>query len=804
MLTDVLLCSLATTGLASLALMGGRRTPPTGGHRYVARRRVARWGRGGGGDVLAVLLAAVPAIALVVAGVGLWDAAFSAAICAALSGAWLARTRRWSVAAHLTWASAVTTGACFLGYTATWTLTSRLGATGLVGGAILWLLECAAYLLSLAYLWDLVDAVGSRSWHRRMPDGADLAARVDGPLQYVSIHVPTHNEPPDMVIDTLRSLLALDYPGFEVVVLDDNTDDEQLWRPVQRFCDEHPAVLRFHHLSDWPGYKSGALNYGLAVTDPRAELIGVVDADYLVEPDWLRATVPMFAEPRLGFVQSPQDYRGWEDSAYYRRLYHSYDYFFRVSQRSRDERGAAIFGGTMGLVRRAALVAVGGWDEWCITEDAELSLRLQKAGWSGRHVDASYGRGVMPLTFEALKGQRFRWCFGGLQILRLHWRSLTPWNRDEQNQLSRSQRLAYLCGGLQWYGDLLGLALLSFLLIAGVNIIAGDVLILRRFSPLLVIVVPALMVLAFIRAVGGVRRAGGGSWREALGALGIWLALGLTVARACVRGTIEPTGVFLRTPKTRGDTSLRESMRMNRAESALGALSVTMAAGVWMRHTSAATWLVGAMLAVAGAGYLAAPANSLAALRADLPERLRRRRNTDRARAWASGARGRRLSGAVVVLAAAAAAVVMLAPSTGPDSTPGLRQRAAAPAGPPDSGASSTPAGPGTSSPAPSSAPAPSPSTTTARTVPASRGASVEAASTPTASGSSTGSAPGATATSPGATATSPGARPSSPGARPTTTPSQTAVSPSRPAPRTTPAGRPTSTPTPTITRGKP
>ena len=65
-----------------------------------------------------------------------------------------------------------------------------------------------------------------------------------------------------------------------------------------------------------------------------------------------------------------------------RDSYYSYDYFFTVSQPSRDERNAAIFGGTMGVIRRAALEAVDGWDEWCITEDAELSLRLLAAGWS--------------------------------------------------------------------------------------------------------------------------------------------------------------------------------------------------------------------------------------------------------------------------------------------------------------------------------------------------------------------------------------------------------------------------------------
>ena len=103
----------------------------------------------------------------------------------------------------------------------------------------------------------------------------------------------------------------------------------------------------------------------------------------------------MFAEPWVGFIQAPQDYRDWEHARYYRRLYYSYKYFFAVSQPSRNERDGAIFAGTMGLIRRVALEQLGGWDEWCITEDAELSLRLLRAGldragtWTSRTARAS-------------------------------------------------------------------------------------------------------------------------------------------------------------------------------------------------------------------------------------------------------------------------------------------------------------------------------------------------------------------------------------------------------------------------------
>ncbi|KRE60991.1 glycosyltransferase [Nostocoides sp. Soil756] len=252
-----------------------------------------------------------------------------------------------------------------------WTVASGLHGGAVLGAWLLLALELAAFVLFVSYAYELHDALGSRRWVRRATTASTPA--VPGREPFVSIHVPTHNEPPELVVETLERLLALEYPAYEVLVVDNNTDDE-LVAPVEAFCARHPDVLRFHRLLDWPGFKSGALNFALEQVDPRTELVGVVDADYQVDADWLTlATVP-FAEDRVAFVQSPQDYRGWEGAQYLRSLYHSYDYFFAVSQPSRDERDAAIFGGTMGLVRRRALVEVGGWDERCVTEDAELSL----------------------------------------------------------------------------------------------------------------------------------------------------------------------------------------------------------------------------------------------------------------------------------------------------------------------------------------------------------------------------------------------------------------------------------------------
>jgi hypothetical protein len=182
--------------------------------------------------------------------------------------------------------------------------------------------------------------------------------------------------------------------------------------------------FKFAHLDDWPGNKSGALNYALReLTSEEAEVIGIIDSDYQVQPGWLRRCAPAFADPWIGFVQTPQDYRGWQAARYYRRLYYSYKYFFAVSQPSRNEYDGAIFVGTMGLIRRVALDELGGWDEWVITEDAELSLRLLRAGWHGLHVDEVFGLFAKKAVFlrTPKTSEQTRWW----EALRANWAEST-------------------------------------------------------------------------------------------------------------------------------------------------------------------------------------------------------------------------------------------------------------------------------------------------------------------------------------------------------------------------------------------
>ncbi|HET9186323.1 MAG TPA: glycosyltransferase family 2 protein [Acidothermaceae bacterium] len=655
---------------------------------------------------------------------------------------WLPATRRWNARGHVCWSSTIFLFAAYLAFMLQWTFTAGMPATSEAGGVTLWVLEVFAAVLGCAYLWELCDALASEHWRRRVSRGAP-AVVPGGELPFVSLHVPAHNEPPDMVIATLSALRALDYPRYEVVAIDDNTDDESLWRPVETWCHEHG--VKFAHLADWPGYKSGALNYALAnLTDPAAELIGVVDADYHMDADFLRRCAPLFAEPSVGFIQAPQDYRDWQHASYYRRLYYSYSYFFAVSQPSRNERDGAIFAGTMGLIRRRALEDVGGWDEWCITEDAELSLRLLRAGWSGLHVDKSFGYGVMPLTFEALKGQRFRWCFGGIQILRMHWRSLVAGFGDGGNRLTLGQRWAYLSGALQWYGDFLALLFFFFLLGGAINIASGGGLLFRKLSAFLIATIGLLVGIGIVRAVALLRRRTGAGWHDAIGAFLIWQSTSLITARASVQALFAKEAEFLRTPKTSEEAKLVDAVKGNWGETLLMLAGLGGIAAALTHPRGYAGPLTAGLLLWPTIAYGTASVNSIAAQRAALPADLRARRRTEFLRSSPTRRLSLAAGGLLGAGAVAVAVLALLSPGRQPVAPPSVigpaqGHRATAPANtaPTSNSPSATPSASVSPSAKPSTAPTsavPSPSAAPSTSTSATPTATPTATATPTTS----------------------------------------------------------------------
>jgi len=515
----------------------------------------------------------------------------------------IATTEHWNAVGHSCFFSTLSLSVLFLGYITYVTATSHLGPVSLIFSLILFALQAFALLLLAASTYEILDVICRLRWLRVFHP-----ALTSDYFPRISLHVPAYNEPPEMVKETLEALAKLDYPNYEVIVIDDNTTDESLWKPVEAHCEK--LGFRFFHLENWPGFKSGALNFALRQTDPDAEIVGIVDSDYVVSPDWLRSCVGLFCNPSVAFVQSPQDYRDVSrDDRYAMACYNAYLYFFKVSMASRNEHNGIIFAGTMGLVRRRVLEGVGGWNEWCITEDAELSLRILEAGHEGCYVDRSFGRGLMPLNFEGLKKQRFRWAFGGMQIMRLHWKALVPWptRKGTARGLTMPQQWDYLLGRLEGLDDPVTFGFTILLLLGSASLLIAHSLFIQPLAGA-VLVVPLLFVFIGVsRFLWALRRRLSCSLREAASAFTILLSLTWVVTLACVLGLVKKRGVFLRTPKRRTGADRWGLWRIVSQETALAGLCFATAFVLTIRLPYAPyAWLMVGLLLWQGVIYSSA------------------------------------------------------------------------------------------------------------------------------------------------------------------------------------------------------
>ncbi|MGE4064044.1 MAG: glycosyltransferase family 2 protein [Rhodospirillaceae bacterium] len=387
----------------------------------------------------------------------------------------------------------------------------------------------------------------------------------------VSIHLPIHNEPPQMVIQTLNALARLDYPNFEVIILDNNTRDASLWKPVEAHAQALGERFRFYHFDGVKGFKAGALNIALKLTDPAAEYVAVIDSDYQVSPEWLKAMMPGFADRKVAVVQSPQDYRDAGESLFKKFCYEEYATFFHVGMVERNEHNAIIQHGTMCIIRRSAMEEVGGWAEWCITEDTELGLRLFEAGYSALYAPASMGRGLMPDTYDAYKSQRYRWVYGAMQIMKRHAVQLFT----GKSTLTPAQRYHFLAGWLPWFAD-------AFALVFGVLSLVWTALMAiapRHFDvPLTALsgVALTLFTLKTAKTVLLHRAKVGTGTAGAVAAALTGLSLAFTVGRGVLAGLFTSGKPFMVTPKCKDMAGWARALRIAATETAL--LIATVAA----------------------------------------------------------------------------------------------------------------------------------------------------------------------------------------------------------------------------------
>ncbi len=273
---------------------------------------------------------------------------------------------------------------------------------------------------------------------------------VRGTEPTVCVQVPVYNERyvAERVIDSVG---GIEWPAdrLEIQVLDDSDDDTgsivaarvALWRM---------RGLRITHVRRGSriGFKAGALAAGMGLT--AAPFIAIFDADFVPPADFLRRTMAVFADPRIGFVQARWGHLDEGYSWFTRLQAMAIDFHFLVEQAVRSASGYFTnFTGTAGVWRRAAIEDAGGWSAATLTEDLDLSYRAQLRGWRAAYLEDLVVPEELPVSMDAYRRQQSRWATGSFQAaFRLMVPVLRSRNRPAVKLQAAVHLLAYSVGPL--------------------------------------------------------------------------------------------------------------------------------------------------------------------------------------------------------------------------------------------------------------------------------------------------------------------------------------------------------------------
>jgi cellulose synthase/poly-beta-1,6-N-acetylglucosamine synthase-like glycosyltransferase len=475
---------------------------------------------------------------------------------------WASFSSRWSLAGVATY---VGLDLMALGFVAFSLAVVETSTSAVATGLGLWLIGSVlfGFVLFLVYQFYALEHIAGSAADEAPVE--PISNWGPGPWPFVLVQVASFNEPAGIVEECLAAVQNLDYPPDRMAVqlVDDSTDSDTA-RELAQFC--QVRGIDFQHRTDRRGFKGGALNDGLRATTASVDLVAIVDSDYIVEPGFLKLAVGPFRSPRVGFVQTPQAYRNVRPGALSWWYQLADAYFYRVVQPVRARFQSLIFCGTMGVLRRSALEDAGGWSETCVTEDAELTIRLLARGWQGKYIPQVMGRGLAPDLMSAVRSQQRRWAFGGIQMLRMNRKVLAG------RGLSRRQRLDFLMTGLFWFdgvflvgitGALAGVVVASWF---GIWLPYGALP-----APALVAIAPVLlMVDGLLKIRAALRPSIRVRYRDVIGVLSFWYAIKLNSLRAAVRAWRGAKMSFVRTPKV----PQRDSSRWAAFEAALRSCKV--------------------------------------------------------------------------------------------------------------------------------------------------------------------------------------------------------------------------------------
>jgi cellulose synthase/poly-beta-1,6-N-acetylglucosamine synthase-like glycosyltransferase len=259
----------------------------------------------------------------------------------------------------------------------------------------------------------------------------------------VVIQLPMYNEK-TVAARIIETVGKMNYPRdkFEIQVLDDSTDETRSYIDTAAAEQTRRGVrISVIRRDNREGYKAGALQNGLLLTE--AEFVAIFDADFVPPADFLRKAMPFFHNrPKLGLVQGRWTHLNRSASLITRGQAIGIDGHFMIEQAARCWNNLFMnFNGTAGVFRRTAIEDSGGWQHDTLTEDMDLSYRMQLRGWETEFVPDLEVPAEIPEDINAFKNQQFRWAKGSIQTaLKL----IPQLNRTKMSLFKRYQALLHL------------------------------------------------------------------------------------------------------------------------------------------------------------------------------------------------------------------------------------------------------------------------------------------------------------------------------------------------------------------------
>ena len=405
-----------------------------------------------------------------------------------------------------------------------------------------------AYLLALTYVtaYCLLQLTLLVAYMRR-GETPSVAAPENLPL--VTVQLPFYNEQyvAERIIDTV---CKFDYPTdkLQVQVLDDSTDEtvEIVAKRVAHWKELGFDIEQVRRKKR-QGFKAGALADAMPFV--KGEFIAIFDADFVPKPDFLRVSIPHFADKRTGVVQSRWDHLNENYSVITKLQALQLNVHFTVEQSGRRSADLfAQFNGTAGVWRKTCIEDAGGWKADTLTEDLDLSIRAQLKGWTIRYLQENLAPAELPMEMNALKSQQHRWMKGGAETARKLLPSL--WH---DGRLSLNKKLHIT-------SHLLASSIFLFVFLLGVLSVPTAFAVVHFALPswMFTIFLVATLAVGAVYYVGNVKA----SWQS----LGYWkalakfvvlfplflcLSMGLSLHNtvAVVQGFLGKKSPFVRTPK---------------------------------------------------------------------------------------------------------------------------------------------------------------------------------------------------------------------------------------------------------------